>query len=57
MHLVTMKSIKFKTLLNRPDPASGWHFVQVKAKIGEKFEKKDGGIKPILLPHGGATVH
>ena len=50
-----MKSIKFKTLLNRPDPASGWHFVQVKAKIGEKFEKKDGSRRVVCTINDAVT--
>ena len=38
-----MKPVKFKTTLFRsPGHESGWYFVRVNGKIGEKFEKKDG---------------
>ena len=34
-----MKPIKFKTrLFKSPGYESGWHFIPVKAKIGEKFD-------------------
>ena len=64
-----MKPIKFKTKLVRsPGYDSGWHFVHVEAKIGEKFEKKDGSRRVVctindterfqcaLLPSGGDFV-
>ena len=43
-----MKPIKFKTkLIRSPGYESGWHFVHVEAKIGEKFEKKDGSRRVV----------
>lgn len=47
-----VKPIKFKSLLIRPDAASGWHFVQVAGKIGEKFEKKDGSRRVVCTING-----
>lgn len=31
---------------------SGWHFIPVKAKIGEKFEKKDGSRRVVCTING-----
>ena len=43
-----MKPIKFKTaLIKSLGYDSGWHFIPVKAKIGEKFEKKDGSRRVV----------
>jgi hypothetical protein len=43
-----MKPIKFKTkLIRSPGYESGWHFVHVDAKIGNKFEKKDGSRRVV----------
>jgi hypothetical protein len=50
-----MKSLKFKTVLIKPDPESGWHFVQVKGKIGEKFEKKEGSRRVVCTINGSVT--
>ena len=64
-----MKPIKFKTKLFRsPGHESGWYFVPVEGRIGEKFEKKDGTRRIVctingtesfqcaLLPSGGDFV-
>jgi hypothetical protein len=50
-----MKQVKFKTLLIKPDPDSGWHFVQVKGKIGQKFEKKDGSRRVVCTINNSET--
>jgi hypothetical protein len=43
-----MKPIKFRTVLTRsPGHESGWHFITVEAKIGEKFEKKNGSRRVV----------
>ena len=42
-----MKPIKFKTELIRPDADSGWHFLRITGKIGQKFEKKDGSRRVV----------
>ena len=43
-----MKPIKFKTaLIKSLGYDSGWHFIPVEAKIGEKFEKKDGSRRVV----------
>ncbi len=48
-----MKPIKFKTALIRsPGYESGWHFIPVKAKVGEKFEKKDGSRRVVCTING-----
>lgn len=64
-----MKPVKFKTTLFRsPGHESGWYFVPVEGRIGEKFEKKDGTRRIVctingtesfqcaLLPSGGDFV-
>ena len=50
-----MKPIKFKSVLIRPDPDSGWHFVQVQGKVGEKFEKKDGSRRVVCTINNAET--
>ncbi len=53
---VDMKPIKFKTrLIRSPGYESGWHFIHVKAKIGEKFEKKDGSRRVVCTINGTET--
>jgi hypothetical protein len=48
-----MKPIKFKTTLIRSGQYdSGWHFVHVAAKIGEKFEKKNGSRRVVCTING-----
>src|SRR5688572_20719695 len=47
-----MKPIKFKTQLIRPDADSGWHFLRITGKIGEKFEKKDGSRRVVCTING-----
>ena len=50
-----MKLLKFKTVLRQPDPDAGWHFVHVKGKIGEKFEKKEGSRRVVCTINGSET--
>ena len=50
-----MKPIRFKSVLIQPDPDSGWHFVQVKGNIGEKFEKKDGSRRVVCTINESET--
>ena len=51
-----MKPIKFKTkLFKSPGHESGWYFVPVGAKIGEKFEKKDGSRRVVCTINGEET--
>ena len=51
-----MKPLKFTTrLFKSPGYESGWHFIQVKAKIGEKFEKKDGSRRVICTINDSET--
>lgn len=48
-----MKPIKFKTKLFRsPGHESGWYFVPVEGRIGEKFEKKDGSRRIVCTING-----
>ena len=59
------KNVKFTTELASDPPGSGWHFIVVDAKTGEKFEKKEGsrrvicsingheGFQCALMPSGG----
>lgn len=48
-----MKPVKFKTKLFRsPGHVSGWYFVPVKGRIGEKFEKKDGTRRIVCTING-----
>jgi len=50
-----MKSVKFRTILVKPDADSGWHFVRVDGKIGEKFEKKDKSRRVVCTINGAET--
>lgn len=50
-----MKPLKFKTVLIQPDPDAGWHFVHVKGKIGEKFEKKEGSRRVVCTINDSET--
>jgi translation initiation factor IF-1 len=51
-----MKPIKFTTRLTKSlGYDSGWHFIPVKAKIGEKFEKKDGSRRVVCTINGAET--
>jgi len=50
-----MKPIKFKSVLITSGVESGWHFVQVPAKIGEKFEKKDKSRRVVCTINGTET--
>ena len=50
-----MKPIKFKTTLIKPSDDSGWHFVDVQGKIGNKFEKKDGSRRVVCTINGSET--
>ncbi len=51
-----MKSIKFTTRLTKSlGYDSGWHFIPVTAKIGEKFEKKDGSRRVVCTINGAET--
>jgi hypothetical protein len=48
-----MKPIKFTTRLTKSlGYDSGWHFIPVTAKIGEKFEKKDGSRRVVCTING-----
>ena len=49
LFVVVMKPLKFKTLLIKPDPDSGWHFVHVKGKIGEKIYKECNPKQKLLV--------
>lgn len=43
-----MKPVKFTTRLTKSlGYDSGWHFIPVKAKIGERFEKKNGSRRVV----------
>jgi translation initiation factor IF-1 len=51
-----MKPIKFTTRLTKSlGYDSGWHFIPVKAKVGEKFEKKDGSRRVVCTINGAET--
>jgi hypothetical protein len=51
-----MKPIKFTTRLTKSlGYDSGWHFIPVTAKIGEKFEKKDGSRRVVCTINGTET--
>ena len=51
-----MKPIKFTTRLFRsPGYESGWHFIPVKGKVGEKFDKKDGSRRVVCTINGSET--
>lgn len=48
-----MKPITFKTVLTRSAGyESGWHFVHVAGKIGQRFEKKDGSRRVVCTING-----
>ena len=51
-----MKAIKFKTKLIRSGAYdSGWHFISVTGKIGQKFEKKDSSRRVVCTINGRET--
>ena len=50
-----MKPIKFKSLLTSSPAESGWHFVHIPARIGEKFEKKDVSRRVVCTINGTET--
>jgi translation initiation factor IF-1 len=51
-----MKPIKFTTRLTKSlGYDSGWHFIPVTEKIGEKFEKKDGSRRVVCTINGTET--
>ena len=50
-----MKPIKFKSVLVKPDAASGWHFIRIEAKIGEKFEKNHGSRRVVCTINGSES--
>jgi translation initiation factor IF-1 len=51
-----MKPIKFTTRLTKSlGYDSGWHFIPVTAKVGEKFEKKDGSRRVVCTINGTET--
>lgn len=37
-----MRPVRFRAVLTKSPVESGWHFIPVEAKIGKRFEKKDG---------------
>jgi hypothetical protein len=53
---MAMKPVKFKTALIRSGQYdSGWHFIPVEGKIGEKFEKKNGSRRVVCTINGKET--
>ncbi len=50
-----MNTIKFKTELIKPDSDSGWHFIHIKGKIGEKFEKKETSRRVVCTINGSES--
>ena len=50
-----MKPVKFKSILTCSPAESGWHFVHVPRKIGEKFEKRDGSRRVVCTINGSET--
>lgn len=50
-----MRPVKFKSVLIKPDADSGWHFIRIDGKIGEKFEKKDGSRRVVCTINGAET--
>ena len=47
-----MKPLKFTTTLIKPSNDSGWHFIHVAGKIGNKFEKKEGSRRVVCTING-----
>ncbi len=47
-----MRPAKFKTTLIKPDAESGWHYLEIPAKIGEKFEKENGSRRVVCTING-----
>jgi len=50
-----MKPVTFKTTLISSPNNSGWHFVDVPAKVGKKFEKKDKSRRVVCTINGSET--
>lgn len=50
-----MKPVKFKSVLTSSPVESGWHFIPVPAKVGEKFEKKNGTRRVVCTLNGSLS--
>jgi len=50
-----MKPVKFKAAIEKAPSDSGWHYIPVNAKVGAKFEKKDGTRRIICTINGTVT--
>jgi hypothetical protein len=49
------KTLKFKAELMRSPFESGWHFLLIEAKHGEKFEKKNGSRRVVCTINGALS--
>jgi hypothetical protein len=49
------KPLKFRSEIVSSHEMSGWHFVQVPAKFGNKFEKKNGSRRVVCTINGTET--
>src|SRR5512138_3091519 len=49
-----MKPVKFKAILTKSGD-TGWHYVPVDGKIGNKFEKKNGSRRVVCTINGTET--
>lgn len=47
-----MKPVKLKALLTKSPSESGWHFLEIPAKMAEKFEKKNGSRRVVCTING-----
>ena len=49
------RTLKFKSELMRSPFESGWHFLLIEAKHGEKFEKKNGSRRVVCTINGALS--
>lgn len=50
-----MKPLKFKAELVKSPVETGWHFLRIDAKHGEKFEKKNGSRRVVCTINGSLS--
>jgi len=53
--MTAAKRVKFRSVLTVAAPASGWHYIPVAWKIGEKFPK-NGGTRRVLCTINGVET-
>lgn len=50
-----MKTVRFTAILTKSPAESGWHFIPVDARIGNRYEKKNGSRRVVCTINGSET--